>query len=72
MRDLCSLVISLFGAMEMALLKLILWGLKSGNGIVETDLFKSGNGLVETDLFKSGNGFVETDFIGIKIWKWPC
>ena len=23
------------------LLKLILWGLKSGNGIVETDLFKS-------------------------------
>ena len=44
----------------MALLKLILWGLKSGNGIVETDLFKS------------GNGFVETDFMGIKIWKWPC
>ena len=34
---------------EMALLKLILWGLKSGNGIVETDLFKSGNSLVETD-----------------------
>ena len=79
MRDLSSLVISLFGAMEMALLKLILWGLKSGNGIVkliylkpgngivETDLFKSGNGLVETDLFKSGNGFVETDFMGIKI-----
>ena len=56
----------------MALLKLILWGLKSGNGIVETDLFKSGNGLVETHLFKSGNGFVETDFMGIKIWKWPC
>ena len=24
---------------------------------------KSGNGLVETDLFKSGNGLVETDFI---------
>ena len=35
--------------LEMTLLKLILWGLKSGNGIVETDLFKSGNGLVETD-----------------------
>ena len=60
MRDLSSLVISLFGAMEMALLKLILWGLKSGNGIVKTDLFKS------------GIGFVETDFMGIKIWKWPC
>ena len=55
MRDLSSLVISLFGAREMALLKLILWGLKSENGIVETDLFKS------------GNGFVETDFMGIKI-----
>ena len=24
---------------------------------------KSGNGLVETDLFKSGNGLVEIDFI---------
>ena len=35
--------------LEIALLNLILWGLKSGNGIVETDLFKSGNGLVETD-----------------------
>ena len=35
--------------LEMALLKLILWGLKFGNGIVGTDLFKSGNGLVETD-----------------------
>ena len=58
--------------MEMALLKLILWRLKSGNDIVETDLFKSGNGLVETDLFKSGNGFVETDFMGIKILKWHC
>ena len=60
MRDLSSLVISLSGAMEMALLKLILCGLKSGNGIAETDLFKS------------GNGFVEIDFMGIKIWKWPC
>ena len=35
--------------LEMALLKLILWGLKYGNGIVEIDLFTSGNGLVETD-----------------------
>ena len=35
--------------LEMALLKLILWGLKSGNGIVETDLFKSRNVLVEID-----------------------
>ena len=35
--------------LEMVLLKLILWGLKSGNGLVETDLFKSGNGLVEID-----------------------
>ena len=33
---------------------------------------KSGDGLVETDLFKSGNGFVETNFMRIKIWKWPC
>ena len=33
---------------------------------------KSGDGLVEPDLFKSGNGFVETDFMGIKIWKWSC
>ena len=33
---------------------------------------KSGDGLVETDLFKSGNGLVETDFMRIKIWKWPC
>ena len=46
--------------LEMVLLKLILWGLKSGNGIVETDLFKS------------ENGFVETDFMGIQIWKWHC
>ena len=35
--------------LEMALSKLILWGLKSGNGIVETDLFISRNGLVEND-----------------------
>ena len=33
---------------------------------------KSGNGLVITNLFKSGNSFVETDFMGIKIWKWHC
>ena len=30
----------------------IFTGLKSGDGLVETDLFKSGNGLVETDLYE--------------------
>ena len=48
----------------MALLKLIYLNLERG--------LKSGNGIVETDLFKSENGFVETDFMGIKIWKWHC
>ena len=31
----------------------IFTGLKSRNGLVETDLFKSGNGYVETDLYEN-------------------
>ena len=27
-------------------------GLKSGDGLIETNLFKFGNGLVETDLYE--------------------